>query len=221
MSAASRSAVRRSSSVVQIGLLPDRLRLVLGLLAERLRLPARGRDQRLGLGLRALGVGPAVFLHPGADLFDLGEPARLEVVTLARGVLPGHVRLATGLLAHPFGVDVRPIQRLARLLLGQPQDVGGPAAEVRVVDLRGGLPGLLELVGHGGQLLFEFGATASNPDQRALEAADVVVHGVAVVAPQGRRKVPTALAASSKRPRPVLSAEVMLAPCPFVFELYE
>ena len=169
--------------------------------------------KRLGLGLGPLGVRPAVLLHPGADLFDLGQSARLEIVTLARGVLPRQVRFATSLLADPLGVDVRPIERLAGLLLGQPQDVGGAAAEIGVVDLRGGLPGLLELVGHGGQLLFELRRPAAGADQRALQAADVVVHGVPVVPRKADGKLPTALAASSNRPSPVLSAEVMLAPC--------
>jgi hypothetical protein len=174
---------------VQVRLLANGLHIVLGLAAQRLGLSPTRLQQGLGLGLGPVEVGGSVGLEPGPDLVDLGQPARLELVALAGGLVAGRVRLAASLRAQVLGVVGGPVQDLARLLLGEPEDLGGTTTEVGVVDVVV-VAALLQLTPEVADLALEAGGLLADLDHGRLEGPDVVVHRCPVVAAQGRREVP-------------------------------
>src|SRR5829696_7916404 len=138
--------------------LPDRLCFVLCLATRCLGLTAsRGEESScLLFGLVELPLD--VFVKPSPQLINLGEPARPQVIALARRVRPHGVGLTTCGFLELRHLDGRALDHVARLLLSEPQNVICSTAYPGVVDLPAILlAGRLKLISYRVELLLEPG----------------------------------------------------------------
>ena len=117
--------------------LPGGSGLVVGFPAQRISLTTGGGEQCFGLGLGLVDLSLHLTLQLLPQLIDLGRSAGLDRIALTSRAAAYRVGLPSRRLLELLGLEGGIGHELAGLILGQPQDVVGPATEIAVVDFAG------------------------------------------------------------------------------------